>query len=93
MSAGDFIMSSTNMLAPPRFQRINATPATSTHFDAAINLLLDPKSSIPADLRAALLKEDRAVASRDSGARALAIQALIALPEDQQNEIGACAER
>jgi tetratricopeptide (TPR) repeat protein len=51
-----------------------------------INLLLDPTSSIPAELRAALLNGDRAVASRDSGARTQAIQALLALPEDQKYE-------
>jgi tetratricopeptide (TPR) repeat protein len=49
-----------------------------------INLLLDPTLPISADLRAALLKGYRALASRDSGAKAQAVQALLALPEGQQ---------
>ena len=51
-----------------------------------INLLLDPNLSIPAELRAALLKGYRARASHDSGAKAQAVQDLLALPEDQQKE-------
>ena len=45
-----------------------------------------PKLPISADLRTALLKGYRAVASRDAGAKAQAVQALLALPEDQQND-------
>jgi tetratricopeptide (TPR) repeat protein len=49
-----------------------------------INRLLDPTLSISAELRAALLKGNRALASRDPGAKAQAVQALVALPENQQ---------
>jgi tetratricopeptide (TPR) repeat protein len=49
-----------------------------------INLLLDPTLPISAELRAALLKGYRALASRDSGAKSQAVQALLALTEDQQ---------
>jgi DNA-binding winged helix-turn-helix (wHTH) protein/tetratricopeptide (TPR) repeat protein len=51
-----------------------------------INLLLDPALPISAELRAALLKGYRARASRDSGARAQAVEALLALTEAQQTE-------
>jgi tetratricopeptide (TPR) repeat protein len=51
-----------------------------------INLLLDPNLSFPAELRAALLKGYRARASQDSDAKAQAVQALLALTEDQQTE-------
>jgi tetratricopeptide (TPR) repeat protein len=51
-----------------------------------INLLLDPNLSFPAELRAALLKGYRARTSNDSGAKAEAVQALLALTEDQQKE-------
>ena len=47
-----------------------------------VNLLLDPKISIPPELRAVLLKGNRAVASGDAGERAQAIQALLAVPEE-----------
>ncbi|MEO8061649.1 MAG: winged helix-turn-helix domain-containing protein [Pseudomonadota bacterium] len=51
-----------------------------------INLLLDPTLPISAELRAALLKGYRARASRDSGAMAQAVEALLALTETQQTE-------
>jgi tetratricopeptide (TPR) repeat protein len=51
-----------------------------------ITLLLDPKLPISAQARAALVKGYRANASRDAAARAQAVQALLALPEDQQDE-------
>ena len=51
-----------------------------------IDLLLDPTLPIAAELRAALLQGYRARASRDSGAKAQAVQALLALTEDQQND-------
>ena len=51
-----------------------------------INLLLDPTLPISAELRAALLKGYRALASSDSGAKAQAVQALLALTEDQQSD-------
>jgi tetratricopeptide (TPR) repeat protein len=51
-----------------------------------INLLVDPTLPISAELRAALLQGYRALASRDSGAKAQAVQALLALTEDQQRD-------
>lgn len=50
-----------------------------------INLLLDPTLTIPEDLRAALLEGHRAVASRDSAAKARAVETLLALTEDKQS--------
>lgn len=47
--------------------------------------LLDPKLPLPPQLRSALLNGHRAVASPNAGARAQAVQSLLALPEDQQN--------
>jgi tetratricopeptide (TPR) repeat protein len=51
-----------------------------------INLLLDPTTPISTELREALLEGHRALASRDSGAKAQAVQALLALTEDQQRD-------
>jgi tetratricopeptide (TPR) repeat protein len=51
-----------------------------------IDLLLDPTLPISAELRAGLLKGYRARASGDSGAKAQAAEALLALPEAQQTE-------
>ena len=51
-----------------------------------IDLLLDPTLPMSAELRAALLKGHRARASSDSGAKAQAVEALLALTEDQQTE-------
>jgi tetratricopeptide (TPR) repeat protein len=51
-----------------------------------INLLLDPTLPIAAETRTALLKGYRARASRDSAAQTQAVQALLALPEEQQGE-------
>ena len=51
-----------------------------------INLCSTPNFRCSAELRAALLKGYRARASRDPGAKAQAVQALLALPEDQQND-------
>jgi tetratricopeptide (TPR) repeat protein len=51
-----------------------------------INLLLDPTMPISAELRAALLQGHRALASPDSGTKAQAVQALLALTEDQQRD-------
>jgi hypothetical protein len=48
--------------------------------------LLDAKLPISAELRTALLKGYRAVASRNAEAKAQAVQTLLALPEDQQDE-------
>jgi DNA-binding winged helix-turn-helix (wHTH) protein/tetratricopeptide (TPR) repeat protein len=51
-----------------------------------LDLLLDPTLPISAELRAALLKGHRARASSDSGAKAQAVEALLALTEVQQTE-------
>jgi tetratricopeptide (TPR) repeat protein len=51
-----------------------------------INLLLDPTLPMSAELRAALLQGYRALASRDSGAKAQAVQTLLALTEAQQGD-------
>jgi tetratricopeptide (TPR) repeat protein len=51
-----------------------------------LDLLLDPTLPISAELRAALLQGHRARASSDSGARAQAVEALLALTEVQQTE-------
>lgn len=51
-----------------------------------INLLLDPTLPITEELRAALVKGHRALATRDSGAQAQAIEALLALTGVQQTE-------
>lgn len=64
-------------------QQIAISEATET---GDMEPLLDPKSPIPAELRKALLKGYRAVASHNAGAKAEAVQALLALPEDQQND-------
>jgi tetratricopeptide (TPR) repeat protein len=52
-----------------------------------IDLLADTTVPLPTELRAALLKGFRAKASNDSAARAQAVQALLALPEDQQWDV------
>jgi len=61
--------------------RIAVSKATET---ADIQSLLDPKLPISADLRSALLKGYRAMASGDAGAKTQAVQTLLALPEDQR---------
>lgn len=50
------------------------------------SLLVDPALPIPPELRAALLEGDRALASGDPAAKAQAVQALLALGQDQQRE-------
>jgi DNA-binding winged helix-turn-helix (wHTH) protein/tetratricopeptide (TPR) repeat protein len=50
------------------------------------NLLLDPSLPIPEELRAALLKGHRARVSSDAGAKARAVEGLLALSENQQTE-------
>jgi len=52
-----------------------------------VNLLQDATLTIPEDLRAALLQGYRAQASPDSGAKAQAVEALLALTEDQQSAV------
>jgi hypothetical protein len=47
--------------------------------------LLDPKLPLPPQLRTALLRGHRAVASSNAGAKAQAANSLLALPEGQQN--------
>jgi tetratricopeptide (TPR) repeat protein len=51
-----------------------------------IKPLLDPSVPLPADRRLALLKGYRAKASGNAGGKADSVQALLALPEDQQSE-------
>lgn len=63
---------------------IAATKATET---GDIEALLDLKLPIPAERRAALLKGYRALASKKEGAKARAVESLLALPEDQQNDV------
>jgi tetratricopeptide (TPR) repeat protein len=62
---------------------IAASAATET---GDIKVLLDPKLSIAADRRAALLKGYRALGSPDVEAKAEAVRALLVLPEDQQDD-------
>ncbi len=50
------------------------------------NLFVDPTLQISPERREALLQGYRALASRDSGAKAQAIEALLALTEDQQSD-------
>jgi DNA-binding winged helix-turn-helix (wHTH) protein/tetratricopeptide (TPR) repeat protein len=52
-----------------------------------LDLLLDPKLPASAELRAALLNGHRAQASSDSGAKAQAVDALLALPEAEQSAV------
>jgi len=54
-----------------------------------ISLLLDPKLKMTEVRRAALLKGYRALSSRDAAAKAQAVQAILALPDYQQDEIAA----
>jgi len=63
--------------------RIAVAKATAT---GDIEALLDPALSLPAEQRAALLMGYRAVKSGNAGAKAQAVQALLALPEKQQND-------
>ncbi len=51
-----------------------------------LKVLSDPKVPVPAERRAALMKGYRALASRNSGEKAEAVRALLALPKDQQDE-------
>jgi tetratricopeptide (TPR) repeat protein len=62
---------------------IAATEATDT---GDLKALLDPKLPISAEVRAALVSGYRAMGSQDAGAKAQAVRALLALPEDQQDE-------
>ena len=65
-------------------QRLTLYKATQTR---DVNLLLDPKLPIPEEQRTAVLKGYRAMASRDAGEKAQAVQALLSLPEDKQNDV------
>jgi hypothetical protein len=51
-----------------------------------VNLLLDPTLGIYPERRAALLQGIRALASPDAGAKAKAVEALLALTEDEQSD-------
>lgn len=48
--------------------------------------LLDPETPMPAERRAAMLAGMRALTSGDADAKAVAINGLVELPEDQQND-------
>ncbi|MEO8755387.1 MAG: hypothetical protein ABI624_22215, partial [Casimicrobiaceae bacterium] len=61
--------------------RIAVAKATATR---DVKVLLDPKLSLPAELRKALVTGYRAVESGNAGAKAQAVQDLLALPEGQQ---------
>jgi hypothetical protein len=63
--------------------QIAAAEATAT---GDIKALLDPKLPLSVDLQAALLMGYRAVESGNAGAKAQAVQALLALREDEQND-------
>lgn len=63
--------------------RIAVASATAT---GDIEALLDSRLSLPTELRAALLMGYRAVKSGNAGAKAQAVQALLALPEKQQSD-------
>lgn len=67
--------------------RIALWKATAT---ADANALLDPNLPLSPALRSALVKGYRAAASRDTGAKAQAVQALQALPDGEQNVAVAC---
>ena len=71
-------------------ENLAAYKATQT---GDINLLIDPKLPLPATLRAALVKGYRAVAMQNAEAKAQAARALLALPEDQQNDAVAIIAR
>jgi adenylate cyclase len=62
-------------------ERIAMYKATAT---GDIDALLDPKLTMSAELRTALLAGYRAAKSGNAGAKAQAIRALLALPQDQQ---------
>jgi tetratricopeptide (TPR) repeat protein len=62
--------------------RLAAAKAIATR---DMQVLLDPRLSLPAERRTALVSGYRAVESGNAGAKAQAVQALLALPEDQQN--------
>ncbi|HET7085494.1 MAG TPA: TIR domain-containing protein [Rhizomicrobium sp.] len=64
-------------------KRIMVRKATRTGDAEALR---DPDLPIAAELRAALQKAYRAVASGDAGAKAEAVQTLLALPQDQQGD-------
>jgi tetratricopeptide (TPR) repeat protein len=52
-----------------------------------VEALAAPKLAFSAEVRAALLMAYRAMASRDAGAKARAVEALVALPQDQQIDV------
>lgn len=58
------------------------TKATTT---GDLQALLNPKFAMPPEQRAALVAGYRAMQSRDAGAKQQAVQALLALPAEQQN--------
>lgn len=54
-------------------------------YDVRAKALTDPKLPSSAEVRAALIKGYQAMASRNEGAKTQAVQALVALPEGQQD--------
>lgn len=64
-------------------ERIAIQAATAT---GNVEALSDPKLPISADVRVALVSGYRAARSNDAGARAAAVSALLALPEDDQRD-------
>jgi tetratricopeptide (TPR) repeat protein len=64
-------------------KRLTMYEATTTR---DIKALSDPSLPLSAELRAALVKGYRAMAAGDGAAKAQAVQALLALPQDQQND-------
>jgi tetratricopeptide (TPR) repeat protein len=63
--------------------RIAASKANAT---GDVDALLDPRLSLSAQLRPALASGYRAVQSGNADAKTQAVRALVALPEDQQND-------
>lgn len=63
--------------------RVRMWKATKTGDAEALR---DPRLPVSAELRAALLKGYGAVASGDAGAKAEAVQSLLALPQEEQSE-------
>jgi hypothetical protein len=72
-------------LTPDRAGRDRLAAYAAMQTDDA-KALADPKLPLPEDLRAAWLAGHRAIASGNAAAKAQAVQALLALDQDQQDE-------
>lgn len=80
--AKPFFDAAIRLASSPAFaDRIAVSKANATR---DVDALLDPKLSMPAELRAALVMGHRAVQSGNAGAKAQAVKALLALREDLQ---------